>query len=147
MRLVGKEKMERYMGIDYGVRRIGVALSDLLGVTAQPHSVIKRENLPKDIARLKEIAVTNGVGRIILGFPYNMNGTEGSLAAEVRGFGTRIHEAFGIPVDYYDERLTTMEADRMLIEQSDMSRERRKQVRDKIAAAIFLQAYLNSKSQ
>lgn len=134
------------MGIDFGLRRIGVALSDLLGVTAQPHTVIQRENLPKDIARLKEIAVTNGVGCIVLGFPYNMNGTDGSLAVVVRDFGDRIQAATGIPVEYYDERLTTMEADRMLIEQGDMSRERRKQVRDKIAAAIFLQSYLNSKS-
>ncbi len=137
--------MQRYMGIDYGIKRIGVALSDLLGVTAQPHSVIQRENLPKDIARLKEIALAGSVGCIVIGFPYNMNGTEGSLAAEIRDFGDRIREATGIPVEYYDERLTSMEADRMLIEQSDMPRERRKQVRDKIAAAIFLQSYLNGK--
>lgn len=137
--------MTRIMGIDYGVHRIGVALSDLLGCTAQPFEVVERVSIKKDIERLREIARSKEVELVVMGLPLNMDGTPGMLTDEVNGFAARIGEALKVPVELYDERLTTLQAERMLIEEGDVSREKRKQVRDKVAAALILQAYLDSK--
>ncbi len=136
--------MKRLLGLDYGTRRIGVALSDPLGISAQPLEVIKRAELKEDVERLRAIVREHGVSKIILGLPLNMDGTPGTLGDEVRGFGQKLRDELSIEVEFFDERLSTLQTERILIEEADMSREKRKVVRDKIAAALVLQAYLDS---
>lgn len=132
----------RIMGLDVGAKTIGVALSDPLGLTAQGLEVIRRKRLAKDLERLGEIVEQNGVGLVVVGMPKNMNGTHGPQAETVREFIAAFQEKFGIPVDVWDERLTTVAAERMLIE-ADVSRAKRKQIIDKTAAVIILQGYLD----
>jgi putative Holliday junction resolvase len=134
------------MGIDYGSKRIGIAVSDPLGFTAQPLEVIARTSLVKDVERIRAIVRERDVVRIVLGLPLNMDGTPGMLTDNVNSFADTLREKIGIPVELYDERMTTMQVDRMLTEEADVSRERRKQVRDKLAASLILQSYLDSHS-
>lgn len=138
--------MSRIMGIDYGSKRIGIAVSDPLGFTAQPLEVIARTSLVKDVERIRVIVRERDVVRIVLGLPLNMDGTPGMLTDNVNSFADTLREKIGIPVELYDERMTTMQVDRMLTEEADVSRERRKQVRDKLAASLILQSYLDSHS-
>lgn len=138
--------MSRIMGIDYGSKRIGIAVSDPLGFTAQPLEVIARTSLVKDVERIRAIVRERDVVRIVLGLPLNMDGTPGMLTDNVNSFADTLREKIGIPVELYDERMTTMQVDRMLTEEADVSRERRKQVRDKLAASLILQSYLDSHS-
>jgi len=138
--------LSRIMGIDYGSKRIGIAVSDPLGFTAQPLEVIARTSLVKDVERIRVIVRERDVVRIVLGLPLNMDGTPGMLTDNVNSFADTLREKIGIPVELYDERMTTMQVDRMLTEEADVSRERRKQVRDKLAASLILQSYLDSHS-
>jgi len=135
--------MQRLLGIDYGHRRIGFALSDLLGITAQPLEVLERVSLKSDLAHIAAIAARYGVEKIVLGLPINMNGTESELTADVRRFADKLRQSIALPVEFIDERLTTMQAERMLVEEADMSREKRKKVRDKLAASLILQSYMD----
>ena len=135
--------MGRIMGIDFGERRIGVALSDPLGMAAHPFSIITRRSNADDIAAIETAARENEVIRIVIGLPLNMDGTPGRLTENVQRFGRLLEEKLKLPVEYYDERLTTWEAERILVEEADMSREKRKKVRDKLAASFILQAYLD----
>ncbi len=132
----------RIMGLDVGDKTIGVALSDPLGLTAQGLEVIRRKRLDKDLERLGEIVEQNGVDMVVVGMPKNMNGTLGPQAETVREFIARFKEKFGISVDVWDERLTTVAAEKMLIE-ADVSRAKRKEVIDKTTAVIILQGYLD----
>lgn len=132
----------RIMGLDVGEKRIGIAISDQLGWTAQGHSVLARRNLQGDLERLGELCSANEVGTIVVGFPRNMNGTIGPKGIEIMEFGQLLQENLGLPVEYWDERLTTVAAERMLVE-ANVSRRRRKQVIDKIAAVNILQGYLD----
>lgn len=132
----------RIMGLDVGEKRIGIAISDQLGWTAQGHSVLVRRNLQGDLERLGELCSANEVGIIVVGFPRNMNGTIGPKGIEIMEFGQLLQENLGLPVEYWDERLTTVAAERMLVE-ANVSRRRRKQVIDKIAAVNILQGYLD----
>jgi putative Holliday junction resolvase len=135
------------MGIDYGTRRIGIAVSDLLGYTAQPLEVIQRTALAADLGRIAALVTEYGVTLIVLGLPLNMDGTPGMLTGDVEAFAAALREKTGLPVELYDERMTTMQVDRMLTEEADVSRDRRKQVRDKLAATLILQSYLDSHPQ
>ncbi|OGS17310.1 MAG: Holliday junction DNA helicase RuvA [Elusimicrobia bacterium RIFOXYA2_FULL_50_26] len=135
--------MQRLLGIDYGHRRIGLALSDPLGITAQPLEVLERVSLKEDFARIAAIVAKYGVEKIVLGLPINMNGTESGLTSDVRRFAEELRESVALPVEFIDERLTTMQAERMLVEEADMSREKRKKVRDKLAASLILQSYMD----
>jgi putative Holliday junction resolvase len=132
----------RLLGIDFGVRRIGLALSDLLGITAQPLCTVERTNLKADIERIDGIAREQTVTKIVIGLPLNMDGTEGSLTGDVRSFAEKLGEKTGLPVEFYDERLTTMQAERFLVEEADISRAKRKGARDRIAASFILQSYM-----
>ncbi len=135
--------MGRILGLDYGTRRIGVALSDLLGMTAQPFVVHTRKSLKDDMLQLGVIVKEQQVTKIVVGYPINMDGSEGPLAREAKTFAEHIGKELNVPVELYDERLTTMQSERILVEEADMSREKRKLVRDKVAASILLQAYLD----
>ncbi len=132
----------RLMGLDVGSKTLGVALSDPLQFTAQGLEVIRRKKPADDLQRLAEIIEQYQVKKIVVGLPKNMDGTLGPQAGAVQGFIASLRERFALPVDTWDERLTTVAARKMLI-QADVSRNRRKQVVDKMAAVIILQGYLD----
>lgn len=133
------------IGLDVGDVRIGVAVSDLLGITANPREtyVRKKDDVSADIAYFCEYAKKEDADAFVLGLPKNMDGTEGERAQVTREFGDLLEKASGFKVFYQDERLTTVSAERMLID-ADVRREKRKKVIDKVAATIILQAFLDS---
>lgn len=132
--------MKRIMGVDIGEKRIGIAVSDPLGLTAQGIETYTRKG-EADAQYIAERAKALEATLIVAGLPLNMNGSEGPSAQKVRAFMQEV-SAFGLPVEFVDERLTTVSAERMLIE-ADVSRKKRRQVVDKIAAVYILSAYLD----
>lgn len=135
----------RIMGLDVGSKTVGVAISDPLGFTAQGIEIITINEDKKEygITRLSELVSEYKVDQFVVGLPKNMNNSEGPRAEASKHFGDLIKERFGLPVDYQDERLTTVQAERMLVEQADISRIKRKKVIDKLAAQLILQNYLD----
>lgn len=136
----------RIMGLDYGSKTVGVAVSDPLGFTAQGIETIvrKEENkLRQTLARIEALVKEYEVEKIVLGFPKNMNNTIGERAEKTLELKAMLERRIGIPVIMWDERLTTVEAERTLIE-SNVRREERKKYIDKIAAVFILQGYLDS---
>lgn len=138
--------MQRLMGLDYGDKTIGIALSDELGWTAQGLEVIRRTTLERDFARIREIIDQYSVGELVVGLPKNMNNTIGPRGEICIEFAQSLQQALQMPVHLWDERLTTASAQRTLLE-ADVSRKKRKQVIDKMAAALILQGYMDSKSK
>ncbi|MCQ4086267.1 Holliday junction resolvase RuvX [Saccharibacillus sp. JS10] len=137
----------KLLGLDYGDRRIGVAVSDAFGWTAQGIEVIhRREGNDSYLERIVELAKSNEVEEVVVGLPKNMNGTIGPRGELCIEFAESLREVLGLPVHLWDERLTTVSAERTLLE-ADVSRKKRKQVVDKIAAGLILQNYLDSKSK
>lgn len=136
----------RILGLDVGDRTIGVAVSDPLGYTAQGVTTIRRRDLDrsldKDIEAIKDIIEEYEVETIVCGLPKNMNGTIGPQGEKAIEFGKILEEKFNIKVEMWDERLTTMAAHRAMIE-ADMSRKKRKQIVDKLAATYILQGYMD----
>ncbi|VTS26146.1 Holliday junction resolvase [Streptococcus pseudoporcinus] len=135
----------RIMGLDVGSKTVGVAISDPLGFTAQGLEIIKidEDNQAFGFDRLSELVAQYKVSQFVVGLPKNMNNTSGPRVEASQAYGQKIQELFKIPVVYQDERLTTVEAERMLIEQADISRGKRKKVIDKLAAQLILQNYLD----
>ncbi|KGE58494.1 Putative Holliday junction resolvase YggF [Streptococcus pyogenes] len=133
------------MGLDVGSKTVGVAISDPLGFTAQGLEIIKidEEKAEFGFTRLEELVKQYQVEQFVIGLPKNMNNTNGPRVDASITYGNHIEYLFGLPVHYQDERLTTVEAERMLIEQADISRGKRKKVIDKLAAQLILQNYLN----
>lgn len=132
------------MGIDLGDKRIGVALSDPMGWTAQGLDVIPGGGGTKnDIKRIREIAEKHEVEKVVVGLPLNMDGSQGPRAEKARDFAGRLARVLNLPVELWDERLTTAEAERLLIE-ADIKRHKRRQVIDKMAAVLILQNYLDA---
>ncbi|UUZ84466.1 Holliday junction resolvase RuvX [Paenibacillus sp. P26] len=136
----------RLMGLDYGDKTIGVAVSDELGWTAQGLEVIRRTTEERDVSRLRELAEQYGVTEIVVGLPKNMNNTIGPRGEICMAFAQSLQEILQMPVHLWDERLTTVSAQRTLLE-ADVSRKKRKQVIDKMAVALILQNYMDSKSK
>ena len=139
--------MDRIMGLDFGSKTVGVAVSDGLGLTAQGVEIIRRtsENkLRQTLARIESLIGEYEVGKIVLGFPKNMNNTIGERAEKTLGFKEMLERRTGLPIVMWDERLTTVAADRVLIE-AGVRRENRKGYVDEIAAVFILQGYLDSK--
>lgn len=134
----------RKMGLDVGDKTIGVAVSDELGWTAQGIETIRREGKKKDYARLEELIKQYEIGEIVVGLPKNMNGTIGPRGELCQAFAEYVHNRSRIPVVMWDERLTTMAAERTLLE-ADVSRKKRKQVIDKMAAVMILQNYMDAR--
>lgn len=132
----------RILGLDLGSKRIGVALSDELGLTAQPLLVLERRSRAKDIQALGELIEAHQVEEVVLGLPRRLSGELGPEAEKVQVFGRELAEVAGRPVTYWDERLSTVSAERVLL-QADVSRAKRKRVIDKVAASIILQGYLD----
>lgn len=136
----------RIMGLDFGSKTIGVAISDPLGLTAQGIEIIRRKSenkLRQSLARIEALILEYEVSSIVLGFPKNMNNTIGERCEKTLEFKSTVERRTGLPVILWDERLTTVEAERTLIE-SEVRRENRKQYIDKLAAVLILQGYLDS---
>jgi putative Holliday junction resolvase len=132
----------RVLGLDVGSKTVGVAVSDPLGITAQGVTTLRRKSVKADVAEVKRLAAEYEVSRVVVGLP--LSGSEGPRAAASRAFGDAIVEATGLPVEYQDERLTTMAAERVLLE-ADVSRKKRREVIDQLAAQLILQAWLDAR--
>jgi putative Holliday junction resolvase len=132
--------VNRYLGIDYGTRRIGLAISDRLGLTARPLEVVARNAFPEALRRIADEYAFAGV---VVGLPTGLSGEEGSSAGAARALGEEIEELLGVTVTYVDERFTSRIAEGALLE-SGMRRRDRKETVDKVAAAIILQSYLDA---
>ena len=132
----------RVLGLDLGTRTIGLALSDAGRMIATPYETVKRTRLKADLARLRTVIAKEGVGALVLGLPINMDGSEGKRCQATRQFAADLLKDIDLPLAFWDERLSTFAAEELLIE-ADMSRKRRKDVIDKLAAAIILQGFLN----
>lgn len=136
--------MERYLGLDVGTKTVGVAVSDLLGLTAQGLTTIKRVSNKEDFEKVKEYIDEYRIKTVVVGLPYNMNGSLGPSGEMAQKFATKLHNKYGVEIIYQDERMTSMSAERVLIE-GGVRRENRKKFIDKIAAVFILQSYLDSK--
>ncbi len=136
--------MERYMGLDVGTKTIGVAISDPMFIIANPHTTIKRTTVNEDIDKLQEIIDQYQVSKIVVGMPYNMNKSVGPQAQRVMSFMDLVKKRVDNEIIYMDERLTTVSANRVLIEQK-VRREKRKDHIDKIAATYILQSFLDGR--
>lgn len=132
----------RIMGLDIGDKTIGVAVCDLMGLTAQGVTTIKRVGKKKDIEEIKKIISEKQVNKIVSGLPKNMNGTVGPQGEKVQKFCELLKQETNLPVEFWDERLSTVAAERSLIE-GNVRRENRKKVIDMLAAVIILQGYLD----
>lgn len=133
----------RTLGVDFGDRRIGLALSDPLGVSALPLMTLRRTGWKKDLAEIQDLIRRHDVRRLVVGLPLDMDGARGRRARLTEGFMDRLRGATGLPVIPWDERLTTVQAERVLIA-GDVRRERRREVIDQVAAVILLQAWLDA---
>ncbi|MBC8080952.1 MAG: Holliday junction resolvase RuvX [Gorillibacterium sp.] len=136
----------RIIGLDYGDRTIGVAVSDEFGWTAQGVEVIRRKTVEIDLERLNQLVAEFQVEEVVVGLPKNMNNTIGPRGEISMEFAQILRERLNLPVHLWDERLTTVSATRTLIE-ADVSRKKRKLVIDKVAAQLILQNYLDSKAK
>lgn len=134
----------RILALDYGTKRIGVALSDELGWTAQPLETFERRTLDRDVAHIASLVNTHEVGQVVLGFPLQLDGREGPAVQAMRAFAGRLEESLAVPLVLWDERMTTKAAEDLLIA-ADVSRKKRKGAVDRVAAAILLQSYLASR--
>jgi len=133
----------RILAVDPGTKRIGIALSDELGWTAQPLETYERRSPQADVAHIQKLVEQHHVSRIVMGFPVRLDGTLGPAALQVQEFIRQLERMVTVPIVTWDERMTTKEAEELLI-QADMSRRKRKGTVDRVAAAILLRSYLAS---
>jgi putative Holliday junction resolvase len=134
----------RVMGLDVGTKTVGVAISDALGYTAQGITVVRRTHLRADLEALAKLVESHDVTLAVIGLPLNMDGSEGPRAQASREFAEKFTAATGVPVEMWDERLSTVAAQRVLLE-GDVSRAKRKQVVDQVAASIILQGWMDAR--
>lgn len=145
-----KEKLPKYkalIGFDYGSKRLGVAVSDLLLMSATPYKIIQRRNIEADLAEIKKIIQEKEVGGIVYGLPLQMNGEEGQTAQEVRKFAQRLAQEINLPYYFWDERLSSSAVESVMIKEADLSRAKRKKSLDAGAAAYILQGCLDALSR
>ncbi len=133
----------RVLALDYGKRRIGIAISDELGITAQGLNTLERTNVREDVRHLAQLIAEKNVTLILMGKPLHMSGAESRQAEYCRDFAGRLSAASGVPVEFWDERLTTVAAQRVLRE-SGISMQKRAAAVDRLAAVILLESYLDS---
>lgn len=136
----------RILAVDYGRKRIGLALSDEIGLTAQPLAILERVNRREDLRRLRDICRRHSVGRILVGHPVHMSGAAGEMAEEAARFALRLHKELGIEVELLDERLTSWEAAQIAAETRGAGRPKGKP-RDDVAAAILLREFLGQENR
>jgi putative Holliday junction resolvase len=138
--------LTRILGIDYGEKRIGLAISDPLLITAQGMPTLVRKGGESDLQAIRNIVEERNVSGIVIGLPRRMDGTLGTQARRVEDFAARLAEITGLPVDTWDERLTTVAAERALLE-GDVRRKKRRGLRDRLAAVLILQGWLDRRAQ
>ena len=139
----GLKKNKAIIGFDYGSKRLGVAVSDLLLMVATPYKIVARKTFDEDVLEIKKIIEEKEVGGIVYGLPLQMNGEEGDIAKEVRKFAEEIAKRINLPYMFWDERLSSSAMERFLIKEVDMNRKRRKETLDSAAAAYILQGFLD----
>lgn len=132
------------LGFDYGSKRLGVAVSDLLLMTATPYKIIQRGNFQADLAEIQKIIREKEIGGIVYGLPLQMNGEEGDIAQEVRKFAQHLAQEVKLPYFFWDERLSSSAVENMMIKEADLSRSKRKKSLDAGAAAYILQGVLDA---
>lgn len=133
----------RTLGIDYGEKRIGLAISDPLGYTAQGLETLQARDKKSAVEAIKTLCAEQNVGLVVIGLPINMDGSQGPKAREVLSLVPKMQEALGIPVKTWDERLTSRQAGRLMIEEG-LSRQKQRAQSDRLAATLILQSYLES---
>lgn len=141
-----KSNLKQYkavLGFDYGSKRLGVAVSDLLCTIATSYKTIYRKDFEADIAEIKKIIEEKEIGGIVYGLPLQMDGSEGEIAKEVKEFALKVFEATQLPYMFWDERLSSSAMESFLIREVDMNRKRRKEVLDSSAASYILQGALD----
>lgn len=134
----------RILGLDYGSKTVGVAMTDALGMTVQPYKTIQREReskLRQTLSEIAEIVEQYQIEKIVMGLPLNMDDTEGDRATKTRDFAEKLKLRVAVPIEFTDERLTTMEAEEIL-DQSGIPRSEQKKVIDQVAAQLILEQYL-----
>jgi putative Holliday junction resolvase len=134
----------RLLGLDVGAKRIGLAISDALGITAQGLPTLHRRNKRTDFAELQRIIAEYSVSELVIGYPLRLSGRESAQTGHVKAFADELQRKFGLPVHLWDERLTSAEANRLLRE-TDMSIRRRGQVVDQMAAVLILQSFMENR--
>ena len=132
------------LGIDYGSKRMGLAVSDLSCTIATHYKILYRREISADMAELRKIMAEKEIGAVVMGLPLQMNGKEGEIAAEVRKFAAILEENFKFPVLLWDERLSSSAMENFLIKEADLSRKKRAKVLDASAAAYILQGALDA---
>ena len=137
--------MMRILALDLGKKRIGCALSDPLGITAQPLTHVKRVSLKEDLEAIRRLIEDNEVTLIVMGMPYDSHGNVGAAGEYTEKFAEKLKRSLGLPVEFQDERFSTVAVERVLID-GGVSRAKRKGVVDKQAAAYILQGYLDARS-
>ncbi len=138
--------MSRVLGLDLGTRRIGVAVSDPTGTIATPLLTIPHQSLRRDLEYVVGLCRAHRITRIVVGWPRNMDGSVGPAARRAEEFADELRRVLRLPVDLWDERLSTVASERALL-QGDVRRSRRRDLRDRVAAALILQAYLSARSR
>src|SRR5262245_58595473 len=133
--------MERILALDVGEATLGVAVSDSLGLTAQPVATIRRRSIKADLRAVADLIDVHEVTMLLVGLPLSMSGQAGRAAADVEAFVSQLSARISLPVVRWDERLSTVQAERALLE-ADLSRRKRREVINQVAAAIILQSYL-----
>ena len=131
----------RIMGLDYGEKRIGVAVSDSLGITAQGVTVVSYKNIDGALREIKALCIEYAIEKIVVGNPYNMDGSRGIASEKAEVFAARLRQTISVEVDLIDERLSSISAEKVLLE-GDISRNKRRKVIDKLAAVLILEQYL-----
>lgn len=137
-------KYKALLGFDYGSKRLGLAVSDLMRGIATSYKIIYRSTWEKDLAEIKKAVEEKEVGGFVFGLPLQMNGEEGDIAKEVRTFADRLVKEIPLPVLFWDERLSSSAVERFLIDEVDLSRVKRRKVLDSSAAAYILQGALDA---
>ncbi len=141
-----KSKLKPYqaiLGFDFGTKRLGVAVSDLLCMVATPYCIIERKSLQQDIEQIQKIVKEKQIGAFVYGLPKQMNGEEGQTAEMVRSFALKVSEIIDLPYIFWDERLSSKAVESFLIKEVDLSRSKRKKILDSSAAAYILQGALD----
>ncbi len=142
-----KHSLKEYqalIGFDYGSKRLGIAVSDLLRGIATSYKILYRSSWEKDVAEIRHIIAEKEIGGIVYGLPLQMDGSEGEIAKEVRAFAQKLAAEIDLPYMFWDERLSSSAVERFLIDEVDMSRAKRKKVLDASAAAYILQGALDA---
>lgn len=135
----------KIVALDIGTVRIGIATSDIMEIIASAYEVYRRKNMTADVSHIAELVKTLGAGEVVIGLPLKMDGSEGQSVEMAKQFGAELEKQISVPIVYIDERLSTVSAERILIE-SGVRREKRKDKIDSVAATIILQTYLDKKS-